>query len=116
MKRKTIRAHRDFITKLDDFKSSHYFFMVRAKKAKIPGDARYGIIVAKKFFKLAVQRNRAKRLVRDWISANEHLMNDNLDYIFVLRDTILNADCISGRKQMAYALRRILKMYENNAK
>jgi len=116
MKRKTIRNHRDFLTTIDDFKSSNDLFMVKAKNAKIPGDARYGIIVTKKSFKLAIWRNRAKRLIRDWIAANEDLMVDNLDYIFILHGAILDADREQGRKQMAHALVQISKMYNKNAK
>ena len=42
MKRKTIRNHKDFKTSLGDYKVNSYNMTVKAKSAKIPGDARYG--------------------------------------------------------------------------
>ena len=105
MKRKTIRDHRDFLTERDAPWTSNAFFLIRLKPAKIPGDARYGLIAPKKVFKLAVHRNRAKRLVRDWIAANEDLMMNNWDYIFVLREPILTLDRDSGRGKMRFKLK-----------
>ena len=116
MKRKTIRNHKDFLSQPDDIRASNGLFFVKARPAKIAGQGRYGIVAPKKVFKLAVSRNRAKRLVRDWIGNREHLMDDNLDYIFVLRDTILNTERSRGRKKMAYELINILQTYKNRAK
>lgn len=90
--------------------------MLKAKYAKITGDARYGLIASKKTFKLAVQRNRAKRLMRDWLAFNEDLMLPDLDYIFILHNSILECDRESGRKSVASALKKISKMHEKNAK
>ena len=114
MKRKTIRNHRDFLTERDAPRTSNSAFLIRIKPAKIPGDARYGIIAPKKVFKLAVQRNRAKRLVRDWIAANEDLMMDNWDYIFVLREPILSLNRDSGRGKMRYKLKCLSENYSND--
>ena len=116
MKRKTIRNHRDFLTTKDDLKTSNDLFMVKAKTAKIPGDARYGLLVTKKTFKFAVQRNRAKRLIRDWLNYNEHLMLDDLDYIIILHKSILDSDRETGRKTLADALIKISKLYKKNVK
>ena len=115
MKRKTIRNHKDFYVSPDGFTVSSDCFMIKAKSAKIDGDARYGLIASKRTFKLAVQRNRAKRLIRDWIAANEDLMLPELDYVFILRNSILSINRDLGRKKMATALKRVSKQY-NNAK
>jgi len=71
MKRKTIRSHKDFFTTPDNPVYAGRYFIVKAKNA-VKKDPRYGIIASKRSFKLAVQRNRAKRLLRDWIAANEN--------------------------------------------
>ena len=73
MKRKTIRNHKDFLTSPDNPFVAAGCFVVKMKPAQ-KQDARYGIIASKRTFKLAVQRNRAKRLLRDWIDFNESLL------------------------------------------
>jgi len=113
MKRKTIRNHKDFLTTADDFKASTDGFILKAKPTKIPDDARYGIIVSKRTLKLAVQRNRAKRLIRDWIAFNERYMLPELDYIFILYRNILEIDRKNGRKKVAHTIKKISKMYKN---
>lgn len=115
MKRKTIRNHKDFITSQLCPKTITDFFIIKAKTAKIPDDARYGLIASKRTFKFAVQRNRAKRLMRDWICANEDLMVDTMDYIFILRGGILNANREDGRLRTRVALTKISKAYNKNA-
>jgi ribonuclease P protein component len=90
--------------------------ILKAVPARKPGDARYGLIASKRVFKLAVQRNRAKRLIRDWIAFNEHLLSKDLDYVFILQKSILEAKREDGRKHIANALGRILKLYKKHAK
>lgn len=104
MIRDTIKRHEDFAMGENDPVAKSAFFLARAKSAKHPDDARYGIIVTKKTFKHAVDRNRAKRLIRDWIAFNENLMNPEWDYVFVIRRAILDADRASGRDAMKKAL------------
>ncbi len=108
MKRKTIRNHKDFLTTPDDMTVSGFYFIVKAKPA-VKKDSRYGLVASKRTFKLAVARNRAKRLLRDWIAYNEHLMNPDMDYIFIARPAILICSREAGRKKMAYALKKISK-------
>ena len=76
-------------------------------------DARYGLIVTKKTFKHAVDRNRAKRLIRDWIAFNEHMMRPEWDYVFIIRRAILDADRTSGRVAMKKALNYLRKQETN---
>lgn len=116
MKRKTIRNHKDFYAPNQDLAVHLSWGIVKAKAAMIPGDARYGIISAKKTFKLAVDRNRAKRLVRDWISYNEDKMLPDLDYIFILRSGILETSREKGRKDLSKAFNNISKIYLKNEK
>lgn len=108
MKRKTIRNHKDFLTTSNDPVVVNAYFITKAKLAARK-DARYGIVAPKKTFKLAVHRNRVKRLLRDWISVNEDLMLPNADYIFIAREAILNCEREIGRKKMRTALKKIMK-------
>lgn len=113
MIRDTIKRHEDFAMGENDPMAKSAFFLVRAKYAKYPDDARYGIIVTKKTFKHAVDRNRAKRLIRDWISFNEKLMRPEWDYVFIIRRAILDADRLSGRTAMKKALNYLHKQEIN---
>ncbi len=108
MKRKTIRNHKDFLTTPDNPSVSNFYFMVKSKDA-VKKDSRYGIIASKRTFKLATQRNRAKRLLRDWIAFNEDLMLPNKDYIFIARGAIFDCDRENGRKKMAHLLKKLSK-------
>ena len=112
MKRKTIRNHRDFFVSAGNLKSVTDCFLIKAKMAQKPGDARYGVLVSKRIFRTAVLRNRAKRLVRDWIAFNERLMVQDLDYIFVLYLPILDCEREVGRRSLAHSLKRIAKTYK----
>ena len=71
MKRDTIKNHADFVAGENDPTARCAYFLIRAKAAKYPDNPKYGLIVTKKTFKHAVDRNRAKRLIRDWIAHNE---------------------------------------------
>ena len=119
MKRKTILNHKDFFIAPDDaygFVIRTDCFVVKTKSAKEYNNGRYGIVVTKKTFKLAVQRNRAKRLLRDWIAFNEDLMLPNLDYVFIIRLPILNCNRENGREMVGKAFKEISKLYEKNVK
>lgn len=108
--RDTIKKHEDFLPGENDINAQSEFFYVRGMPTKFPGDARYGITATKRTFKLAVHRNRAKRLLRDWIRHHEDLLCDNLDYVFVARHGILNATRDAGRTAMRKALAYIKKI------
>ncbi|MDW2958911.1 MAG: ribonuclease P protein component [Alphaproteobacteria bacterium] len=113
MKRDTIKNHTDFAMGENDPTARCAYFLVRAKTAKFPNDARYGIIVTKKTFKHAVDRNRAKRLLRDWIAFNEKMMRPEWDYVFIIRRAILDADRTAGRVAMKKALHYLRKQEIN---
>ncbi len=113
MIRDTIKKHADFVARENDPVARCAYFLVRAKKAKFPNDARYGMIVTKKTFKHAVDRNRAKRMMRDWIAFNEHMMRPEWDYVFIIRRDIANADRLSGRVAMRKALHYLRKQEIN---
>ena len=107
--RDTIKRHEDFIMQPTDPVAHSSYFLVRAKSAKFPDDARYGITVTKKTFKHAVDRNRAKRMLRDWIRFNEKLMRPDWDYVFIVRRGIMDATREEGREAMRKALHFLKK-------
>ena len=115
MKRDTIKNHADFAMAENDPVAKSAYFLVRAKNAKFLGDARYGMIVTKKTFKHAVDRNRAKRMLRDWIAFAEHMMRPEWDYVFIIRRAIIDADRTSGRTAMKKALNYLRKQEINAA-
>ena len=119
MKHKTIRNHKDFFATPSDthaFSVRTEYFVLNTKSAKEYGNNKYGVVVTKKTFKLAVQRNRAKRLLRDWLVFNEDLMLPDLDYILIARSSILNCSREQGREKMCDALKEIAVFYDKNVK
>ena len=110
--RDTIKNHKDFAAAENDPTARSQFFLIRAKSAKFADDARYGLIVTKRTFKLAVHRNRAKRMLRDWLRFNEKQMRPELDYIIIARRAILDAGRSDGRNAMRKALHYISKTYD----
>ncbi len=63
----------------------------------------YGIVAGKKIFPSAVKRNRAKRLLREWIRGCE--MPEDQDVLLVARPEILEMPFQSGLGQMKKALK-----------
>lgn len=110
MIRDTIKNHSDFLMGENDPTARCHLFLIRMKPAKFPEDPRYGLIVTKKMFKHAVDRNRAKRLLRDWIAFNEKMLRPEYDYIFVVRRDILGASRTDGRVAMKKALHYLKKL------
>ncbi len=115
MKRHTIRNHRDFITPQDGLKVALPSLVLRVKPVKIKNDPRYGIIASKKVFKLAVHRNRAKRLLRDWIAFNEDFMMPEFDYVFIAKARVLETNREDGRRETKKAFDKIIQLSQTNA-
>ncbi len=115
--RNTIKRHTDFLCTDDELCARSVYFIVRAKTAKVADDPKYGLTVTKKTFKHAVDRNRAKRLLRDWLRFNEKYLKNDYDYIFIARQPILDATRDAGREAMRKALNYIKKQkLEKSAK
>ncbi|HNY25191.1 MAG TPA: ribonuclease P protein component [Alphaproteobacteria bacterium] len=102
--RDTIKKHSDFIMPENCPTARTPFFIAKAQKTKFPGDARYGLVATKKTFPLAVDRNRAKRLLRAWLVENSKMMNPDMDYVFIAKIGILKADKLTGVANMKNAL------------
>ncbi|MDE6477898.1 MAG: ribonuclease P protein component [Alphaproteobacteria bacterium] len=84
-------------------------FLIRARATRFPGDARYGLVATKKTFRHAVDRNRAKRMLRVWIRHNESWLDDDRDYVFIARPSILTWGRTDGQVAMKKALRYLRK-------
>ena len=97
-----------------DLTARSSLFLVRMRAARLPEDPQYGLVVTKRMFKHAVDRNRAKRLLRDWIAFNEKLMRPDRDYIFISRRDILKATRTDGRVAMKKALHYLGRQNINN--
>ena len=107
MKHKTIRQHRDFITPRDALKMRSECFLLKIKERSIPNETRYGLVASKKVFTTAVARNRAKRVMRAWLTECEDLMNLEMDYIFILNTNILDYPKDLGLRDTRKAFRKI---------
>ena len=102
--RNTIKKHSDFIIPDNGAMAKTPLFIAKARKTIFPGDARFGLVAAKKTFKLAAHRNRAKRLLRAWLIENQTVLNPELDYVFIARVSILESSKENGVAQMKSAL------------
>ncbi|MCQ2598924.1 MAG: ribonuclease P protein component [Alphaproteobacteria bacterium] len=112
--RNTIKKHQDFLTPDDTPVARNAFFIIRTKSAKYQKDPRFGLIATKRTFKHAVDRNRAKRLLRVWIAKNENFLISDMDYIFIARQPILDATLTDGITAMSKALRYIMATIKND--
>lgn len=102
--RDTIKKHSDFLMTDENPTAKSAFFYIRMKPCTLPGVPRYGLTATKKTFKFAVHRNRAKRLLRDWVRFNEKHLRPDMDYVFIARHPILDATREDGRAAMTRAL------------
>jgi ribonuclease P protein component len=105
--RQTIKKHPDFACAENDLTFKCPLFIARARPTKWDGDAKYGLIVTKRTFRHAVDRNRAKRLLRVWIRLNLAYMSPEMDYIFIARHDILNASLPDGSGLMKRAIKKL---------
>ncbi|MDR1206924.1 MAG: ribonuclease P protein component [Rickettsiales bacterium] len=105
--RNTIKKHKDFMSGEDTPKFICDLFIAKARPSRFPNDARFGITATKRTFRHAVDRNRAKRLIRVWIRGNESRMSPELDYVFIARSSILDAKLPDGLESVRKALKKL---------
>jgi len=104
----TIKAHKDF-----DFGESvpvltpAFIMKCRHKKYE---SGQYGIIASKRAFPKAVQRNRARRLLRAWLQQSE--LPAGLDILAVAKVEVLETTLPDGLKYMKYALKKLDKVVD----
>lgn len=94
------------------FRASHQHFMFLARSNGLD-NPRLGLVVAKKNVRLAVQRNRIKRLVRETFRAYQHQL-PAIDCVFLTRRGIDQLDNATLRKQLEQQFRRLIKKAANS--
>ena len=90
------------------FGSSHFTILVTKNTDQ---NNRLGLAIAKKRVKLAVQRNRIKRLVRESFRLHQHNLPD-IDMVVIVRSGIDNLDNATITKQLEKIWRKISKQHK----
>lgn len=57
----------------------------------------------------SVERNRARRLMKESIRTSQVQLPDGYDYIFIARNTILNRKCADVKKSIEAAIKKVKK-------
>ncbi len=73
-----------------DYKASHKYCLILARDSQID-KPRLGLVIAKKHIKLAVQRNRIKRIIRESFRHNQHQL-PSIDAIVLSRNGLADLD------------------------
>lgn len=72
-----------------------------------PGEKlRLGVIASKRTFRRAVDRNRAKRLLREAFRLSRHEIREKRDLVIVARKRILGAKCADVQSELLYLLNK----------
>ena len=100
---------RDFQNVFSDppFRASHQQCLILAKPNKLPFD-RLGLVIAKKHIRLAVQRNRIKRIIRETFRQQEQ-QTMGIDAIVLARKGLGELDSTTVARIMRQQWARIQK-------
>ena len=93
----TIKSQKNF-----DFNNAEAVVMpvmiIKYRPKKL-SESEYGIVSSKRTFPTAVERNRARRLIRAWLDKCDR--PQKFDILFIARKPILETNLTSGVGQMA---------------
>jgi len=100
-----LRKEEDFIALYKRGKSSGSKYVVVLYGPNKTGLCRRAFIASKKVGN-SVERNRARRLMKEAFRLSEIKLNDGYDFLFIARKGIEDAKCADVKKCIAAALRR----------
>ena len=80
--------------------------VVNVVKTPPDGRTRCGVIVSKRFSKRAVQRNRAKRLMRESFRLLQHRLKEEVWLVLISRKGISGRNQPEVQKELEYLLRK----------
>lgn len=101
-----IRKRKEFENVFEKgFYSADRFLTLKAVENKMPF-SRFGFVVSKKISKKAVERNRAKRLMREAIRLTEEKIKPGFDIIFISRIGIINKSLEEIKESVEKLLKR----------
>jgi len=99
----TIKKHTDF-----DFQeilpAAMPAFLMKFRPKRYDS-GQFGLVATKRTFRKATDRNRAKRLLREWLRLSGR--PEHVDVLLVARAPILETNMPDGMTQMKKALKRI---------
>jgi len=72
----------------------------------VDGHSRMGVVAAKRVFRRAVDRNRAKRLLREAYRLNQHRIRGDRDIVLMARSAIRDAACDDVARDLVGTARR----------
>ncbi len=102
------KAYKQVFDKVDvKIGHQHFLCLSRLNQLETP---RLGLVIAKKQVKLAVQRNRIKRLTRESFRQHQHEIPP-LDIIFLSRNGLSCLDNESLHKELLILWKRLRKQY-----
>ncbi|WP_371375489.1 ribonuclease P protein component [Thalassotalea aquiviva] len=89
--------------------SSHFTILITSNS---DSKNRLGMAIAKKRVKLAVQRNRIKRLVRESFRINQHKL-PNIDMVVMVKSGIDNLDNAQINQQLEKIWRKMIQRHKS---
>ncbi|MDO5089300.1 MAG: ribonuclease P protein component [Leptotrichiaceae bacterium] len=109
MQIKKIKNNRDFSSIYNNSKKVYTKYAIIFIKENKNNEQRFGFVASKKTGK-AVQRNRIKRLFREFVKSNSKILKKNTDYIFVgksiLKENIKNLKYKDIEKDMLKVMKK----------
>lgn len=91
------------------FKASNRYCLILARESQV-GQSRLGLVIAKKHIRLAVQRNRIKRLIRESFRYKQHQLH-KIDAIVLSRNGFANLD----NTEVSKTLNQLWQKIQNKA-
>ena len=102
----TIKAHKNF--NFGEGRGAATPALIIKQRPKLFEKSQYGLVANKRTFPLAVDRNRAKRLMRVWLQATGR--PNEMDIIIIARLPILETKREDGIRQMKYCMKKLKQL------